>query len=61
MGSKYTKLNERYGVLKYPVTLTEMVEISKELPKTELKFYEYAFDALKKTMKQGEKYGQQKS
>ncbi|PEA54973.1 hypothetical protein CON64_09800 [Bacillus pseudomycoides] len=32
-----------------------MVDISKELPKTERKFYEYAFDALKKVMKTGEK------
>ncbi|MGN4448191.1 PH domain-containing protein [Bacillus cereus group sp. MYBK79-1] len=53
--TKYTKLNERFGVIEYPVTLIEMADISKELPKTERKFYEYAFDALKKVMKSGEK------
>ncbi|PGE92019.1 hypothetical protein COE80_28175 [Bacillus pseudomycoides] len=55
MASKYTKLDERFGVIDFPVTLAEMVDISKELPKTERKFYEYAFDALKKVMKSGEK------
>ncbi|MBF7156029.1 PH domain-containing protein [Bacillus albus] len=51
MGDKYTKINERYGVLEYPVTLAEITNISKELPKTERKYYEYAFVALKKVMK----------
>lgn len=51
MGSKFTKLDERFGVIEYPVTLAEMVEVSKDLPKTERKYYEYAFDALKKVMK----------
>lgn len=55
MAKKYTKLDERFGVIDFPVTLTEMIDISKELPKTERKFYEYAFDALKKVMKSGEK------
>ncbi|PHA94944.1 hypothetical protein COE79_29310 [Bacillus toyonensis] len=48
---KYTKIDERFGVIEYPVTLAEMVEISKELPKTERTYYQYAFDALKKVMK----------
>lgn len=48
---KYTKIDERFGVIKYPVTLTEMVEISKEFPKTERTYYQYAFNALKKVMK----------
>ncbi|PEF15740.1 PH domain-containing protein [Bacillus cereus] len=48
---KYTKIDERFGVIEYPVTLNEMVEISKELPKTERKYYQFAFDALKKVMK----------
>lgn len=48
---KYTKIDERFGVIEYPVTLTEMIEISKELPKMERKYYQYAFDALKKVMK----------
>ncbi|MGE6619477.1 PH domain-containing protein [Bacillus mycoides] len=48
---KYTKIDERFGVIEYPVTLAEMVEVSKKIPKTERKFYEYAFDALKKVMK----------
>ncbi|MEH6891567.1 PH domain-containing protein [Bacillus sp. JJ864] len=55
MSIKYKKLDERYGVIEYPVTLTDRVDISKELPKTERKFYEYAFDALNKVMKTGEK------
>ncbi|HDR7795354.1 TPA: PH domain-containing protein [Bacillus luti] len=53
--TKYTKLNERYGVIEYPVTLAEMIAISQELPKTERKFYGYGFDALKKVMKPNEK------
>jgi hypothetical protein len=53
--SKFTKLNHRYGVLEYPVTLKEMEEISKEFPKTERTFYEYAFKALRKVMKEDEK------
>ncbi|PEM15185.1 hypothetical protein CN616_22755 [Bacillus toyonensis] len=48
---KYTKIDERFCVIEYPVTLAEMVEISKELPKTERTYYQYAFDALKKVMK----------
>ncbi|MFA2694762.1 PH domain-containing protein [Bacillus mycoides] len=48
---KYTKIDERFGVIEYPVTLTEMVEISKEFPKTERNYYQSAFDALKKVMK----------
>ncbi|MBE7121654.1 PH domain-containing protein [Bacillus cereus] len=51
---KYTKIDERFGVIEYPVTLTEMVEISKNFPKTERTFYEYAFNALKKVMKSKE-------
>lgn len=51
---KYTKIDERFGVIEYPVTLAEMVEISKELPKTERTYYQYAFDALKKVMKSKE-------
>ncbi|WP_233414594.1 PH domain-containing protein [Thermaerobacillus caldiproteolyticus] len=52
--SKFVKLNHRYGVLEYPVTLKEMEEISKEFPKTERKFYEYAFKTLRKVMKENE-------
>ncbi|MEG7342493.1 PH domain-containing protein [Bacillus cereus] len=48
---KYTKIDERFGVIEYPVTLNEMVDISKELPKTERTYYKYAFEALKKVMK----------
>ncbi|PFW97445.1 PH domain-containing protein [Bacillus pseudomycoides] len=48
---KYTKIDERFGIIEYPVTLEEMIEISKELPKTERTYYQYAFDALKKVMK----------
>ncbi|EZP77645.1 hypothetical protein H839_08429 [Parageobacillus genomosp. 1] len=53
--SKFVKLNQRYAVLEYPVTLKEMEEISKEFPKTERTFYEYAFKALRKVMKEDEK------
>ncbi|MDA1763205.1 PH domain-containing protein [Bacillus cereus] len=52
---KYTKIDERFGIIEYPVTLDEMVDISKELPKTERKYYQIAFDALKKVMKSKEK------
>lgn len=52
---KYTKIDERFGVIEYPVTLDEMIDISKELPKTERKYYQIAFDALKKVMKSKEK------
>ncbi len=48
---KFTKIDERFGVIEYPVTLTEMVEISKEFPKTERTYYQYAFKALRKVMK----------
>ncbi|PGE40382.1 hypothetical protein COM60_07100 [Bacillus toyonensis] len=48
---KYTKIDERFGVIEYPVTLNEMVEISKGFPKTERTYYQYAFAALKKVMK----------
>ncbi|MGU3372672.1 PH domain-containing protein [Bacillus mycoides] len=48
---KYTKIDERFGIIEYPVTLEEMIEISKELPKTERTYYQYAFDALRKVMK----------
>lgn len=51
MTSKYTKLNHRFGIIEYPVTLKEMEEISLEFPKTERKFYEFAISALKKIMK----------
>lgn len=51
MGNKYTKINEHYSILEFPVTLAEIINISKELPKTERKYYEYAFAALKKVMK----------
>lgn len=44
---KYTKIDERFGVIEYPVTLAEMVEISKELPKTERTYYQYAFACFK--------------
>ncbi|CAM4401751.1 hypothetical protein BAMA_18280 [Bacillus manliponensis] len=54
MGSKHTKLNERFSIIDFPVTFAEMVAISKDLPKTERKFYEYAFNALKKNIKQKE-------
>jgi hypothetical protein len=50
---KFTKFH-RYAVMEYPVTLKEMEEISKEIPKTERKFYEFAFKALRKVMKEDE-------
>lgn len=55
MSTKFTKLNSRFGVIEYPVTLKEMEEISLEFPKTERKFYEFAIKALKKVMKEEEK------
>lgn len=55
MATKYTKLNSRFGIIEYPVTLNEMEEISQEFPKSERKFYEIAIKALKKVMKDNEK------
>lgn len=53
--SQFTKLNQKFGIIEFPVTLAEMEQISLELPKTERKFYEFAFKALKKVMKTDEK------
>ncbi|MFC5773676.1 PH domain-containing protein [Ectobacillus antri] len=55
MQNKFKKLNQRFGIIEYPVTLKEMEEISLEFPKTERKFYEFAITALKKIMKESEK------
>lgn len=55
MASKYTKLNSRFGIIEYPVTLKEMEEISLEFPKTERKFYEMAIKSLKKVIKEDER------
>lgn len=55
MATKYTKLNSRFGIIEYPVTLKEMEDISLEFPKSERKFYEMAIKALKKSMKDNEK------
>jgi hypothetical protein len=54
MANKYTKLNYRFGIIEYPVTLQEMEEITLEFPKTERKFYEFAIKALKKDIKENE-------
>jgi len=53
--SKYTKLNQRFGVIEYPVTLVEMKEIILEFPKSERKIYETTITALEKSMKKNEK------
>lgn len=55
MANKYTKLNYRFGLIEYPVTLKEMEEISLEFPKTERKFYEMTIKALNKVIKEDEK------
>lgn len=52
---QFTKLNQQFGILEYPVTLEEMKQISLDFPKTERKFYEFAFNALKKVMKKDER------
>lgn len=54
MSTKYTKLNSRFGIIEYPVSLDEMKEIILELPKTERKFYEIALQPLKVFMKKDE-------
>lgn len=51
---KYTRLNKRFSLIEYPASLEEMKEISLELPKTERKFYEFAFKSLEKVMKKDE-------
>ncbi|MCM3788196.1 PH domain-containing protein [Domibacillus indicus] len=53
--AKFTKFNSRFGEIEYPITLSEMEEISLEFPKSERKFYEMAIKALKKVMKPDEK------
>lgn len=53
--SQFTKLDQNMGVIEFPVTLAEMEQTSLEFPKTERKFYEFAFKALKKVMKTDEK------
>jgi Bacterial PH domain len=55
MTNKYTKLNERFGLIEFPVSLDEMEQISLEFPKTERTYYEYAIKALRKVMKKDEK------
>lgn len=47
-------LNEQYMLIEYPVTLEEMEKSSKEMPKSERLYYEYAFKALRKDMKDTE-------
>lgn len=54
MSTKYTKLNSRFGIIEYPVSLEEMKEIILELPKSERKFYEIALQPLKVFMKKDE-------
>lgn len=53
--SQFTKLNEKFGIINFPVTIAEMEQILLEFPKTERKFYEFALKALKKVMKTDEK------
>jgi hypothetical protein len=55
MSTKYTKLNYRFGIIEYPVTLKEMEEIALEFPKSERKFYDFAIKALTKVMGKEEK------
>lgn len=55
MTTKYTKLNYRFGIIEYPVTLKEMEQISLEFPKMERKFYEFAIKDLEKILKEDEK------
>jgi hypothetical protein len=52
--AKYTKLDQRFGLIEFPVSLDEMEQISLEFPKTERTFYEYAIKALRKVMKKDE-------
>lgn len=49
------KINEKYMVIQYPITLKEMEQISLDFPKTERKYYEYAFKELNKIMKKDAK------
>ncbi|MGE1043949.1 PH domain-containing protein [Bacillus wiedmannii] len=44
-------MDERFGVIEYPIRLNKKIKISKELTKIESKYYQCAFDALKKVMK----------
>jgi hypothetical protein len=49
------KTNDKYMLIQYPVTLKEMEQISLDFPKTERKYYEYAFKELNKIMKKDAK------
>lgn len=51
INNDYSKINECFGVIECPTTLNKMIEISKELPKVKNKYYQCAFDALKKVIK----------
>lgn len=50
-----TRLNERFLMIEYPITLQEMEQSSSMLPKSERTYYQYAFNALNKIMKKSEK------
>ncbi|WP_162287788.1 PH domain-containing protein [Indiicoccus explosivorum] len=54
MSSKFTKLNYRYGVMEFPLTVSELKGVTKDIPKTERTYYEYTLKAIKKYVKDNE-------
>lgn len=48
---KFEKINHRFAIVEYPITLQEMDEIKMEFPKSERAFYEITLKALKKSLK----------
>lgn len=51
MITDFTKLNERFALIEFPVTLATMDEIKMEFPKSERAFYEITLKELKKHFK----------
>lgn len=51
MINNFTKLNARFALIEYPVTLASMDEIKMEFPKSERAFYEITLKELKKQFK----------
>lgn len=51
MINNFTKLNARFALIEYPVTLASMDEIKMEFPKSERAFYEITLKELNKQFK----------
>lgn len=56
MTQKSHKLNSKFGIIDYPLFLKDLESFIQEFPKSERKFYEYAFKAFKKSWKKGKDF-----